>query len=471
MSENDSTDSPPAVALHSDEITLFEYTSEGLVVPATATHIKITTPTIPSRAFRAHETVRSIEIAQGVKSIEATAFSRCFALKYAKIPPSIECMGPGTFGCDNCLLEVSLPDTLKQIPQGCFAFCVSFRSFRVPSRVITIGHRAFWGCRRLVSIEIPIGVERIEGQAFLECSELFNIALPPTAEIGPGAFDECTQLSKHLPDDREKFEAALKNRFEDLPIHKLCYYQSYHSLLDFVESMRTLIRSRKSCNSLFDDFQMSPLHLLVLSAKPKFELCKIFSSHPGALRYRDKTGATPMACSMINFAPGIVPIIKHLSRKLYAAHCDCLGLERWKEEIETALESLDPSDDVLQRGPKIQRYLKAVSKNYTKEVLSSLELGVWKSRLDQTSRAIVRENDRGGLATVERPKKKPRLTIDQDTGITTDGRIDRQLCRTLCMSDVIVESVLPFISNFLIKEKSEDIIENRIIVDASSRKL
>ncbi|KAL3936971.1 MAG: hypothetical protein SGBAC_007827 [Bacillariaceae sp.] len=447
MSENDTIDSPPAAPLHqsNNEVTVFEYSTEGMVVPSNVTHVKVTAQNIPSRAFHGHQKVTAVEIAQGVETIGPTAFSQCFALKHIKVSPTVRSLGAGLFGCANYLLEVQLPDTLHQLPPGCFAFCVSLRSFRVPSQTVAIGHRAFWGCRRMISIEIAPGVVRIGGRAFFECSELWNIALPSTVtEVGPGAFDECTELIKHLPQDRTLFLAALKNRFDVLPIHHLCYYQSYQSLTEVVRALHNLIQLNDPYEMPFDCFQMNPLHLLVLSAKPRFELCKLFAAVKGALRFRDKTGSTPMVYAMINFAPNIVPIIKHLSCKLYASHCDCLGLERWKNEIEESLECLDPSDDIVQRGPKVQNYLKTVSKNYTKEVLSNLELGVWSSQLVQVSKMIVEENDADVLP--KRPKKRPRFSSESNHDV--DDRVNRALCRTLCMADVIIESVLPFISNF-----------------------
>ncbi|CAJ1959824.1 unnamed protein product [Cylindrotheca closterium] len=455
MSENDTPSPPPAVPLHLNEVAVFEYSTEGMVVPSNVTHVKITTPNIPSEAFREHKKVTSVEIAQGVVTIATTAFSQCMALKYMKVSPSVLSLGAGAFGCNACLMEVQLPDTVQEIPPSCFAFCISFRSFRVPSQTTVIGQHAFWGCRQMVSIEIPVGVVRIEGRAFLECSDLVNIALPSTvSEVGAGAFDECTELKNYLPEDSMRFIDALKHRFDGLPFHHLCYYQSYQSLSAVTRALHTLIQAACPNDEIpFDCFEMNPLHLLVLSAKPSFELCKVFSSDLDALRCQDITGSCPMVYAMINFAPNIVPIIKHLSRKLYASHYNCLGLERWKVEIESALESLDPSDDVPQRCPKVHNYLKALFKNYTKEGLLSLELGIWKAKLVEVSKTIVEEkNDTGVLP--DRPQKRARLLLEHATNESStteiDGRVNRVLCRTLCMSDVIIESVLPFISSYLV---------------------
>ena len=96
---------------------------------------------------------------------------------------------------------------------------------------------------------------------------------------------------------------ALKQRFNDLPIHKICYYQSYH---DNETTMQSLKREINLWTSKFpgqlnttgkqqDCLGMTPLHILACSTKPTIEMYRLLiEKYPETLIMKDKWGDIPL---------------------------------------------------------------------------------------------------------------------------------------------------------------------------------
>lgn len=119
------------------------------------------------------ETVKKIEISEGVTSITADAFARC-----------------------KQLTEVTLPETVETIEAGAFEDCEQLKEVKIPESVITIGAGAFKGCKTIEEIEIPKSVTVIGEGAFKQCSSLKEVSVPVTAAIGAGAFAYCPNVKK-----------------------------------------------------------------------------------------------------------------------------------------------------------------------------------------------------------------------------------------------------------------------------------
>ena len=89
----------------------------------------------------------------------------------------------------------------------------------------------------LFSIEIPEGISRIEFCAFTSLGSLRNVAFPADSFIDDDALHICSELRQVLGvknGDGVGSEGLdvinpLKHRFDNLPIHKMIYYQSYNN--------------------------------------------------------------------------------------------------------------------------------------------------------------------------------------------------------------------------------------------------
>ena len=227
------------------ELTSYEGTDENIIIPEEINGRKVTA--IGSRAFANNNTIKKVDIPDGVTVIESSAFSSCSnleqvtlsaglkeirayafcyckSLKVVDIPEGVEWIGKGCFSECGSLEEISIPGTVTRIgnavlsecenlstikvSEGCtackvennlllsadgtrvIAFPSSGTSFvKIPDGVSTISYGAFAGCSDLRMIQFPDTLETIENYAFYGCENLSELALPNSLRwIGTGAF-------------------------------------------------------------------------------------------------------------------------------------------------------------------------------------------------------------------------------------------------------------------------------------------
>ena len=175
---------------------------------------------IEEHTFYGCSNLSSITIPKSVKQIEDFAFSNCPNLKNVYITDiaawcKIKCPRNPFYGAefylDNVLLtDLTIPDDIKQIPNGTFAGFSSLRTVTIPSHVTVIGRidgsdsteGAFENCNNLTTVTIGDGVTTIGYSAFSGCSSLTNITIPDgVTEIGAHCFRNCSSLeSINIPD-------------------------------------------------------------------------------------------------------------------------------------------------------------------------------------------------------------------------------------------------------------------------------
>lgn len=177
--------------------------------------------TIPSRAFSGCDSLTEVTMGNGVESIEEYAFSECPTL--ANIYISTTSGGKGSGDSDyNTSYNMTMPSSLKTI--GNFAFYRSITASSANTRKIlfnaaltTIGQSAFDGCNRIAFIDYAdadtaVSLTEIGNNAFYGCTSLRFVknttggasgvffltkALDDRVleSIGDGAFDGCTYSS------------------------------------------------------------------------------------------------------------------------------------------------------------------------------------------------------------------------------------------------------------------------------------
>lgn len=96
---------------------------------------------------------------------------------------------------DNQLItQVSIPNTVSNIPDYAFRNCTDITSVTIPSSVTSIGLYAFSNTSLSGSLTIPSSVTSIGTYAFYN-SDLTAVTISGTTSIGQGAFQSCTNLS------------------------------------------------------------------------------------------------------------------------------------------------------------------------------------------------------------------------------------------------------------------------------------
>jgi len=153
-----------------------------------------------------------------------------------------------------------------------------------------------------ISIPLQVGSYSRYEPMFLAYRSLSlrNLALPHDVAFPSNVFSDCTDLEQ-LFGSVPNIINALKHRFDDLPIHKMIYYQSYNNITVNQLNNATDIRisqQRSKINptgSQQDCLGMSPLHILACSTAQNVELYRLLvDKYPENLVTEDRWGAVPL---------------------------------------------------------------------------------------------------------------------------------------------------------------------------------
>jgi len=316
-------------------------------LPSTLTHIG-------NQAFGGCE-LDDIVLPEGLQTLGSEAFCDCKSLQRISIPPNLERIGRGAFLYCSSLADVSFSEGLRRIEEDGFSRCTTLASVTLPSSLKVIGVEAFEGCDQLNEVYMPDSIESIHARAFKYCNftnfrmptsagndinmsivgcnaSLVSLQLPETIGNLDDVYNstgEHTDLSVRniaLPSDcnintiglgnlkdlRVVFSVdendttiseALQHRFDDLPIHKVCYYQSYYDNETTMQSLKRKINpwTTKPPGQLNksgkdqDCLGMTPLHILACSTKPTIEMFRLLiEKYPETLIMKDKWGDIPL---------------------------------------------------------------------------------------------------------------------------------------------------------------------------------
>jgi hypothetical protein len=269
-------------------------------------NVKVSSSEIRKRAFENVRELVEVKVQEGLVTIGDYAFYNCFLLKDINIPLSVKVIGRSAFAWCGRLPPPKLPSGLESIGEKAFSNC-SFPSFRVPILISELRNGVFSACVEMVSLEMPEKVELIEDYAFFDCPRLRNMAVPSSVtSTGRDLFKDCKDLEKLYPNHDELLQ-VLKHRFDGLPIHKLCYYQSYYPTATTLENLENLLESlgnAQECLGRQDCLGMTPLHILALSTKPNLKLFQALLKHnQDDLITKDKWGDLPLYYACFSDAP------------------------------------------------------------------------------------------------------------------------------------------------------------------------
>jgi len=307
---------------------VFIYT-EGAVVPSDVVRVRVhpSITVIPERAFCEQRKLEEVELCDGLLEIGEHAFYECRALKHINIPSTVTTIGEWAFSyaLDQCT-SIQLPDSIESIGEYALSCHGNILTFRVPPLITTIP-RAMLGCiKSLFSVEISDNVISMSGSVF--SSSLRNIALGDNFDgmigycsqfpFGTLPFHHCADLLEALGLNQEhnyqrKSEIvinALKHRFDNLPIHKMIYYQSYNNVtvdqLNNATDIR-ISRRRSKLNpsgSQQDSLGMTPLHIMTCSTVQDISLYRVLiDKYPETLVTEDRWGALPLLYAVWGNAP------------------------------------------------------------------------------------------------------------------------------------------------------------------------
>mmetsp|Transcript_35027 Transcript_35027/g.84791 ORF Transcript_35027/g.84791 Transcript_35027/m.84791 type:complete len:525 (+) Transcript_35027:125-1699(+) len=359
---------------------------------------------IGQRAFFECEAITEFNYPPTLKVIGRAAFVHCRSLVKANFPDSLEALGDRSFvGCES-LETISVPSGISKIQRGTFSHCHSLTVAGMSEGLEAIGEGAFWSCLSLGRVRIPSSVNVIESSAFryctsLEsvelsygissvgsmvfhgCENLSNIALPPSLnDVSEHAFDDCNML---LIYPKEKLFPKLRERFDYLPLHRLCYDHQSPLIDNIIEGDYGNTRS-------VDTFGMLPYHILSLSTKLNLELFEKLlkddnSNELALVSEPDKFGMCPMYYLCGSNESNAIHAIRDILKLATADRIGMLGLERWKLEVSQGIEDIVYGDVLSARRKRIHEIYRKLLSNERLEAISLLELAVWNAEVETAS--------------------------------------------------------------------------------------
>ena len=337
---------------------------------------------------------------------------------------------------------------------------------------------------------------------------LRNIALP--SDCTSTALMNCDSLDAVFPDDEDggTISDALKQRFDDLPIHKICYYQSYHPRETVLRDLR---REANPWTSKFlgqlnatgkqqDCLGMTPLHIVACSTRQDIEVYRpLIVKYPETLVIKDKWGDIPLLYAFWCDAPN--EVVELLVERYKSYHPDyefdwqgmlhtllkaCIPLVNIQKlvctqqnsfpdqmfDIKTALIDQAELETILERGYtpiKTFRYLLSVSIAKRLEILNverwcvELENSISTFHEDRSTRYQHTINLYAKLELYELAKEAttvlelalwkrkinesmPSLSYSGHKRARVDNEISqRNQCRINCGANILIPSVLYYL--------------------------
>ena len=118
-----------------------------------------------------------ITVPDGIQKIRADRFKDKKYLVNLTLPNSVKEIEKGAFeGCEN-LLHINLPKGITKIPAGAFKDCKNLRKLTLPNSVKEIEEGAFEGCENLQEINLPEEITKIPARAFKDCKKILKLNL------------------------------------------------------------------------------------------------------------------------------------------------------------------------------------------------------------------------------------------------------------------------------------------------------
>lgn len=139
-------------------------------------------------------TITKIIIPEGVKTIDAYAFSKLTALKEVVLPSTIENIEYGAFAYCTSLEKVTGIENVQLINQGAFTGC-NLKGVINLDKACAVGDNAFSYNARLEGVVVSDKLQSIGAYAFSGCTSLKTVTInADKVKYGPYVFAGCTSL-------------------------------------------------------------------------------------------------------------------------------------------------------------------------------------------------------------------------------------------------------------------------------------
>lgn len=121
-----------------------------------------------------------------IHTIKPYAFDGCIRLEKVEFTEALTTIGDLAFQDCRSLTQVTLPNSVTSIENGCFGGCLKLKDVQLSESLNYIPYGLFSNCRSLTQITLPSNVNRIGYSAFANCIALKEIkvkAIYPPAVV------------------------------------------------------------------------------------------------------------------------------------------------------------------------------------------------------------------------------------------------------------------------------------------------
>ncbi|CAJ1891613.1 unnamed protein product [Cylindrotheca closterium] len=336
---------------------------------------------IGNNAFEGCYELNPVVLPEGLQTIGIAAFRSCRSLRAIEVPSTVQMIATSAFADCSSLESAALPDFIEYV-NGWFLRCGSLRHVSLSSKTTTIEPYAFSRCWSLMSLELPETMSSIRDGSLISCASLRNVYLPNNISRIGEPFAGCEDLLQVFEEDQ--LFHVLKHRFDGLPVHRICYFQKYKEENTVLEEIRQSLAS-EAFDNFQDGLEMTPLHILALSCKPRANLwIELQRRFPRCLELGDKWGSRPIDYLVENMTPSSLPLLTHCIYASTGAPLKSLRSAKWKITILRLIEELS---DKTSRRVQVDRIHNMLFKYLQMEALSMLEEALWKVQISEGERA------------------------------------------------------------------------------------
>jgi len=152
---------------------------------------------IGSRAFHLCNRLQKVVLPESITNIAESAFRWCISLRFVSISQGANELGDMAFDGNLSLQKLVVPESVTSLGKSVFRLCISLTYVRLPDSLTSIPDEAFQYCVNLTDVVLPTSVVNIGNHSFAHCVSLPNLWLPDSVEtIDDHAFQACVKFSE-----------------------------------------------------------------------------------------------------------------------------------------------------------------------------------------------------------------------------------------------------------------------------------
>ncbi|CAJ1955675.1 unnamed protein product [Cylindrotheca closterium] len=354
-------------------------------------------------AFYDCTSLQKVNFEEGnLRKIGKQAFQGCRKLHTINIPTTVERLETRTFRNCASLEVVKFQNGLKYVEEKAFYICKNLQAVAMPGSVKLIGPGAFRGSPKLLSVDLgdrPRSLQ-IDDSVFWGCASLVNLCFPAKSPltlrtVGYDVFQGCTTLQNHYGERIPSF--AVERRFENFPIHKLCYHASVTTpdelTLEIESSKQSMQGNNTTHAHLVDPFGLTPFHVLLSAATCRLDLLQLMLDvyPPYVLGWKDVNGKTAveyLTQRMYLHEDSRTMLRSALDRWLVGYISSWNVFEAWNNDMLSRVNVIVAEEEVELRQFLLREASMALSRYEKMEATTLLELSLWKAVLKSANSVL-----------------------------------------------------------------------------------